>query len=54
MDGFKGLPNSLPLYTLDLYGCVPNKLIDAIDIVGAVESFKGMAYTNSLCPGPCW
>ncbi len=53
IDGFKARPGALSLYTLDLYGCVPNKIIDAIDIVGAVEAFKGVTYAATLCPGPC-
>jgi len=54
VNGFKGLPNSFPLYTLDLFGCVPNKVIDAIDIAGTVDAFKGSNYRATLCPGPCW
>jgi hypothetical protein len=53
VNGFRGLPDTPPLYTLDLYGCVPNKIIDAIDVVGAVDAFRGFGYPTSACPGPC-
>jgi hypothetical protein len=55
VDGFRSAPNALPLYRLDLFGCVPNQNIDFTDISGGVDAFKGVSYVgSSLCPGPCW
>ncbi len=54
VDGFKHKIGAPPLYALDLFGCTPNQLIDAIDVVGVVDAFKGFEYGASLCPGPCW
>jgi hypothetical protein len=54
VDVLKSAAGALPMYAVDLYGCTPNQLIDAIDIVGDVDAFKGFPYPKSSCPGPCW
>jgi thiosulfate dehydrogenase len=54
VDGVKMTPGALPLYTLDLFGCVPNQRLDAIDIAGAVDAVKGLSFhAGALCPDPC-
>ena len=55
VDGVKGLPSALPLYALDVVGCVPNQRLDVIDIASTVDAVKGFTYRlGTSCPGPCW
>ena len=54
VDAFKGVAGAVPLYAADLYGCIPNQIVDAIDIVSDVDAFKGFPYPQPACPGPCW
>lgn len=54
VDGARALPWALPVYTLDLFGCTPNRRIDAIDIAGAVDAVRGFSFhAGALCPDPC-
>jgi len=50
---FKEQPGALPMYAVDLYGCIPDQIIDTIDVVGAVDAFKGFLYPRASCSGPC-
>jgi mono/diheme cytochrome c family protein len=54
VDGVRAVSNHLPLYTLDLFGCVPNQRLDAIDVAGSVDAVRGLSFHGgALCPDPC-
>ena len=54
VDVVKHVVGALPMYAVDLYGCVPDQDINVIDIAGCVDALKDKPYTLSSCPGPCW
>jgi hypothetical protein len=54
VDGFRQLLTALPLYVLDLLGCIPDRVVTIVDIGATVDAFRGLSYADSsLCPTPC-
>jgi hypothetical protein len=50
INNFKGLPGALPNEPCDLFPCLPNGIINALDIATDVNAFKGFPY---YCDPPC-
>ncbi len=50
INKFKNLPNSISTETADIYPCVPNGIINALDIAVEVQAYKGYPY---YCSPPC-
>jgi hypothetical protein len=51
VDAFKARVGSVPFEQANIWGCAPDKFIDALDITEDVDAFKGLAYPCSVvCP----
>lgn len=51
VNKFKNLPGATAFEPVNLWGCTPDGVIDAFDIVSGVDAFKGVVYPCGLvCP----
>jgi hypothetical protein len=52
--GFQGdFSQGLSFEALDIWPCVPNKIINFVDVQRSILAFQGQSYADTGCPVPC-